>query len=214
MPISLMPYIFKGTAKAPLTWPAPKMPTRVSKGVKSLRIGCDLDSVLNHLDRAWVEWVQNNHDPEFKIEKWVSWDLHKHAKGGQKLYSFLDDPKNFSILEVQEDAVRVTKKLAKYHDLFVVSTCTNFIACAAKAAWLKKYFPHISQKNIVFTARKDIIRVDVLIDDGEHNFKNFEGIPILYDSPWNTHAKHLDKNRLKGWKAIENWMIENNYLPK
>jgi 5'-nucleotidase len=164
------------------------------------RLGLDLDSTLNTLDEAWCDWILKNHDPEFTLDKWKSWRIHQHTPAGPAVYDFLHIPGVFSKLGVREGAVEVTQRLAKHADLYVITASANPIAVPEKVEWLKKHFPHIPEKNHVFTESKHIVNVDVLVDDGAHNAEGFEGRFILFDQPWNRWASNL--RRAVGWKGV------------
>lgn len=43
-------------------------------------------------------------------------------------------------------------------------------------------------KDVIFSKRKDLIRGDVLIDDGPQNLQHFAGWRVLVDRPWNQDA--------------------------
>src|SRR4051812_38087892 len=93
-------------------------------------IGIDLDATLNCLHEDWAKWVVKNHDPAFKIEQCLSWAFHKHTKIGEAIYDYLDDPSIFLNLKVQPNAIKVTQRLSKYHNLYIISHCRNFVGCA------------------------------------------------------------------------------------
>ena len=44
--------------------------------------------------------------------------------------------------------------------------------------------------------------IDILIDDGIHNCKAFQGIPLLYNAPYN--EKETNFYKVKNWQDIEN----------
>jgi len=175
-------------------------------------LGIDLDSVLNHLDLAWLEWIKI-HDPGFSMEKWLSWNVHEHTTAGHKVYDYLSVPGVFNTLQVQAEAVRVTQRLAEHHKLVVI---TAFLAatCDDKAKWLHRHFPHILPNlaypdNLIFCNRKHMVRVDAHIDDGAHNFDGFDCVPLLFDAPWNRHSPIP---RVSGWLGVEAWMEASGWL--
>lgn len=68
----------------------------------------------------------------------------------------------------------------------------NPIAIVEKLEWIKRHIPILSSR-VTFTNRKDLIRTDILIDDGIHNIrewchKNTGGIGFLIDRPWNVNC--------------------------
>lgn len=72
----------------------------------------------------------------------------------------------------------------------------------SKYDWIKENFPFIPAKNFIFTGNKSAIGLDFLIDDGIHNCNDFQGIPLLYEAPYNGKEKKFYK--VKNWQDIEN----------
>lgn len=64
---------------------------------------------------------------------------------------------------------------------------------------LFKYFPFISWNDVIIIAHKQLIKGDVLVDDGVHNLEGGDYAKILVDSPHN-----------RGYDAEANGMIRLN----
>lgn len=167
---------------------------------RKLRIAFDLDSVLNRLDDVWAEWVRDTFDPEFEVAKWTQWDLHKCVpRAGTRVYEFLHHEGVFRNLPVTPGAVECLKKLHdEGHELFIV-TSTIPSTWEDKVEWLRTYFPFIPKENMIASSRKGLMRVDVLVDDGLHNFEEFQGVPIVFDRPWNREGLR----RLDGYRCYD-----------
>lgn len=166
-------------------------------------IGIDLDSTLNTLDKSWAAWIQENHDPEFTLDKWTSWHIHTLTPAGEKVYEFIDEADVFANLDVEPGAIEATQALLHAgHDLVVISALyRNGNVMKDKADWVMRNFPHIGGvTNIFFATRKDLITVDVLIDDGPHNILKTKARGVVFDKPWNRHEELSKFNRIYGWE--------------
>ena len=57
---------------------------------------------------------------------------------------------------------------------------------SARAERLIKDFPEIPAENIIMGTRKDVISLDIMLDDGAHNILNSRAAyPVLFRKPWN-----------------------------
>lgn len=173
------------------------------------RIGIDLDSTLNRLDLAWAAWIKQ-HDPNFEPHHWETWDVHNHTTMGHRVYDYLDIPGVFATFGVHTNARGVVGEIMKHHDVFIV-TASKPSTHADKQAWLKEHLPMISDDNVIFCFRKEIVDVDVLIDDGPHNFKRAGVEPILFDGTWN---RHVDLPRVRNWVEVLDLFKARGWLPK
>ena len=165
-----------------------------------MKIGIDLDNVLNKLTPTWLMYHFLKTGETVTVEDIKCWGMHKYVKTGKKIYDLLQ-PELFEDLPVMPYSQEVTHRLSKDHELFVV-TATEPRNMEVKAKWLKRHFPHINQKNIVATHRKDVVDVDVLIDDAPHNILDFPGQTIVLDYAWNRTLGN-EYPRAKDWKEIE-----------
>ena len=63
---------------------------------------------------------------------------------------------------------------------------------SARALRLQRDFPEIPAENILLGTRKDLVRLDILLDDGAHNISHSPATyPVLFRKPWNTHLSGL-----------------------
>ena len=69
---------------------------------------------------------------------------------------------------------------------------------------LFRYFPFLSWDQVIITSRKQMIRGDVLIDDGIHNLEGGEYKKILFTAPYNRHydAEANGMARVDSWDQI------------
>jgi 5'-nucleotidase len=167
------------------------------------RIALDMDEVMADTLTAWLE--RCNKDFGTRITKA---DLH-----GKKIYDlvgsaravaargFLDHPEFFLDLPLMEGSQAVVQSLNERYEIFVTSAAMDHPnSFPAKYVWLKKHFPFIPDKNIVFCGDKSIIRADFMIDDSIPNLKAFVGQGIVFTAPHN--ALETAFPRVNGWSDV------------
>jgi 5'-nucleotidase len=178
-------------------------------------IATDLDSTLNTLGATWLALYNRDYDDNLTNDDIKSWDTHKYVKPacGKRIYSYLNEPNLYIRCDVQPGAQDVINGWLKAgHEVLVVSSCARG-SYDAKRDWLKVHFPGIPPDNFIASHRKDLIRADVLIDDGFHNLVNFPGERILFKAAWNIEQWHADGERLEihladGWHGVE-YQVDN-----
>jgi 5'-nucleotidase len=176
-----------------------------------MRIGIDVDDTLNQLSVPWSKWITKHHDPEFSLEKWTDWKLTNVAKGGEDLYKFLSLPGVFFHVPVHKGAPEVTRLLAEQHEVYIITAFHHWDhGLKDKCQWLSANFPHIPSDHIIFCNKKNLVDVDVLIDDGVHNFDGYNGFPIMMERHWNRHCDV--PTRAKTWWDVEKIFRNLNWL--
>jgi 5'-nucleotidase len=143
---------------------------------RRLIIGCDVDAVLANLNEVWCRRYNDEHAAKhgpLTEDNWTDWDVAKcvPAEVGKAVFKYLDEPGLFADLPLIPGAVEGLKAIVEMgHDVVFISSAVAPGAATEKINWLLRHFPFIPRNNHFVTCyRKDLIRVDVLIDDGPHN---------------------------------------------
>lgn len=167
--------------------------------MKKLTILVDLDSTAADLCTPWYRVYNKRFGDTLHIDNVTNWDTSQFAKHGMKVFAPLYDPGLYLNLEPLPGAVEVIKMLHEDGHRLVVVTAVpagSMTGGYEKKQWVLEHLPFIDKRDVVVTDAKDIIRGDVLLDDGPHNIEAFrKNNPYAYIAtiayPYNTHA-HKD----------------------
>lgn len=155
--------------------------------MKKLSIFLDMDGVLADTHSELLKRYNSEYGLDLKKDDLTAWDLSQIQKEGTSLTKYFNMPGFFASLPVYEGAQKGVKALSsiKCIELFVATVSTK-VGYSEKERWLQRHFPEIPKNNIVFTARKDMLAGDIIIDDALHNVcpTNCKHA-ILFDQPWN-----------------------------
>lgn len=173
---------------------------------KDFVIMCDFDDTMNNLLPAWIRWINNTYGYNVDFEQITDWDLTKVFKGLSQtdICKALHSSEFWSQVEAKDDAVYYIKKLIEEGFQFYVCTSTDYRLQKDKFDnCLFRLFPYIDRHQIITTYKKQLMRCDILIDDGSHNiFGPYIG--ILMDMPHNRHLGDSVDFRVFNWKEIYN----------
>lgn len=156
-----------------------------------LRVGLDVDDTLYDCN-AYALHILNDRHPDVKpatVHEITGWGKHGvYAEERLALYTEPDFVRNQPILPGAQDFVR---ELAEIADVFFV-TAVPANCMSARAERLIRDFPEVPPENAIIGTRKDVISLDILLDDGAHNISNScAAYPVLMRRPWNTHLSGL-----------------------
>ncbi|MBQ9910516.1 MAG: NUDIX domain-containing protein [Lachnospiraceae bacterium] len=171
---------------------------------RSMTILVDMDDTIEQLLQTWVSDVNARYGTHAVVDDVKSWDVTKAFPGltRQQVYEIPDEPGFWGRVKPVPGAVEGLQKLiADGHDIYIV-TATQYESLAEKMSdLLFKYFPFISWRQVIVTKRKQMIRGDVLIDDGPHNLEGGEYEKILVDA---SHNRDYDE-KAHGMIRVKNW---------
>jgi 5'(3')-deoxyribonucleotidase len=156
-----------------------------------LKIGIDLDDTINSLVSTWLEKYNKDYNDDVKIEDLKTWDIGDYTKAGKDFYKYLGDGETFKNLSIKDGAANIIEKLCENNEVYIVTANDSYNTgvCDDKVNFINKFMPFFPIKNIIFINNKSLLDLDVLIDDGLHNFMGFKGTKIVFDRPWNRDYK-------------------------
>ena len=156
-----------------------------------LRIGLDVDDVLYECNSYALKLLRDKYgdDPVLSPNHIRSWGLQGDLSDERLAY--FHDPEFVKNQPVIEGAQKFVKDLCKIADVFFV-TAVPANCMSARAERLMKDFPEVPPGNILIGTRKDIVNIDILLDDGAHNIASSQAsYPVLMRRPWNTALSGL-----------------------
>ena len=156
-----------------------------------LQIGLDVDDILYECNEYALELLNRteNIDPPLTIHDIRSWG--GNAGRVDDRLRYFGDPDFVASQPVLKGAQEFVRKLCEVADVFFVSAVPP--ACmSARAMRLAADFPEVPTANILLGHRKDLVHLDILLDDGAHNIERSPAsYPVLFRKPWNTHLSGL-----------------------
>ena len=156
-----------------------------------LRIGLDVDDILYDCNGYALERLnaEEGIDPPLTIYDIKGWGPGQNGADGRLRY--FSDPDFVASQPILPYAAEMVRKLCAVADVFFV-TAVPPECMSARAERLVKDFPDVPPEHILIGTRKDMVNLDILLDDGAHNIaRTPAAYPVLFRKPWNTHLSGL-----------------------
>ena len=171
--------------------------------MKKLTVLIDMDDVLEDLLPAWVEYLNEKYNCAVRPSNITGWTMADFFPDvpRQSVYDALLDDKLWRRACPKQGAQEYVQRLVDDgHQVFVV-TASHYKTVPIKMEdILFKYFPYLTWDNVIITSRKQMIRGDVLVDDGTHNLTGGEYRAILMDAP---HNRSFDEKAIGAVRAMD-----------
>ena len=155
---------------------------------KKFSIAVDVDGIINNLipraiavynERYNASLVLDDFD-KYKIEECLA---HKEA---QRFLDIFKEEEFWGSLTPLKDSIWGVKQFVESGYDVYFATATHYSNFAWKVEWLKHFFGMVPEKKIICIHNKELLKVDVLIDDCIDNLLSsiwFERVTLDY--PWN-----------------------------
>ena len=152
-----------------------------------MTIGFDADDTIENLSFAWVDWLNAKYGLSVKREDLTDWDtaLFFPTLTPEQVYEPLGLDEFWETVSPYAEAQALMSDLIDAgHEVYIVtsSNCQSFRAKAERL--LLKYFP-VDWDHVIVTYNKQLLKLDVLVDDGLHNLIGGDYFKILFDAPYN-----------------------------
>lgn len=169
----------------------------------------DMDDVIENLSVTWIDFLNMKYGTNVDRETVRDWDMSKAFPEltPEQVYSPLCDPELWRLVPPKDDAAKYMAKLINDGNEIYIVTNTDYRSVLVKMEEiLFKYFPFIDWGHVIITSNKQMIRGDVLVDDGVHNLVNGEYEKILFDTPYNRefNAEAHGMIRVSSWEEVYN----------
>ncbi len=179
-----------------------------------LRVGLDVDDTLYSCNGYAIALLKEQYgdDPILNVNNIRSWGEQGNLL--DKRIPMFSDPEFVRSQPLFEGAREFVRELSKVADVFFV-TAVPPQCMSARAERLASDFPWIPTSNTIIGTRKDVINLDILLDDGAHNISNSRvTYPVLLRRPWNMHLSGLLSVNSYGDFMHLVRMVRNSFIEK
>lgn len=179
-----------------------------------LRVGLDVDDTLYECNAYALSIINARYPDEepIHINEISGWG--HYGRRAEERIALYSDPHFVETQPLMAGAQKFVRELSKIADVFFI-TAVPPQCMSARAERLVRDFPEIPPQNIIIGTRKEIMQLDILLDDGAHNISASKAAyPVLFRKPWNAH--------LSGLLAVNSYsdfmhlckMVRNSFIEK
>lgn len=156
-----------------------------------MTIYIDMDEVCVELLDEWLNYLNSYDAPHKSVKDITEWDLSKSypTLTNEQLYSPLLDINLWERVRPVENAYKYLKQLIEDgHQVYIATASYPHSFYLKVTHCLLKHFDFLSPKDIICINNKSLLRGDILFDDYPENLRNFTGIKVLKNKPYNTNC--------------------------
>ncbi|MBR2824626.1 MAG: hypothetical protein IKE24_13210 [Clostridia bacterium] len=167
----------------------------------------DMDDTIEQLLKAWVARANEKFDRAVTLDEIDDWNVAKPYPGISRegIYGVTYEKGFWESVEPMPGAAEALKHLMdEGHEVYIVTATEPEHVEEKMKGLLFRYFPFLSWNQVIITSRKQMVRGDVLIDDGIHNLEGGAYRKILFTAPHNRFydAEGNGMIRVSTWKEV------------
>ena len=177
----------------------------------SFTICVDMDDTIENLLPAWVNWLNGRYDLDVQVEDCRSWNMGDNYPmlTESQIVEPLSTKRFWDSVQPKSDAQYYINKLVQEHQDVYIVTASHYGTVGYKMrALIEKFFPAIDWRHIIISSNKQMLKCDVMVDDGPHNLIDGDYHKLLFSTVTN---ESFDAERHK-IKRVHNWEQIYAYL--
>lgn len=176
---------------------------------KEFVILVDMDDVLECLIEAWVERLNEKYNRNVSPENVVEWDVCVYFPGltKEQVHSPLFEDDFWKSVKPKDGAMEYVSKLHSEGFSIYIVTSSHYSTVQNKFRdALFPYFPFIDYNHIIVCNAKQLVRGNVLIDDGVHNLLDSDTLKATYSKILFSanHNKYFNCDKTDIYR-VNNW---------
>mgnify|MGYP003302499323 FL=1 len=149
----------------------------------SLKIGIDVDGVLMECVELACQYTNKELGTDLKAENLKSYSL--SGTEFEPIAKWFNKPHFVRNQKPYVSSGWFLKELQKRAEVFIITAVPPEVM-SERARSLMKYFPMIPKENIIIGTRKELVDVDIMLDDCPSNIVDSNtSYPVLMRKPWN-----------------------------
>jgi len=172
----------------------------------------DVDGVMSDTLTGIIDGYNRimgtNRRPE-EVYRWHFYRCFGHTEEeGFEILTKIFSKKGFWLnLEPKPDAAEVLRLLNEKYQVYICTApfpCKNCIP--EKIQWLNKYFPFITNEQMIFITAKGLLKGDYMIDDRPSSLRSFSGTGMLFKTHANRYYNAFERT-FENWNQIKDFLI-------
>ena len=167
----------------------------------------DMDDTIEQLLEALVKRANERFRRNATVDDVTDWSIVCAFPGIAKreILDFMREPDFWEDVRPVPGAAESLKHfMDEGHQVYIVTATESEHVDGKMKGVLFRWFPFLSWDQVIITSRKQMIRGDVLIDDGIHNLEGGDYQKILFTEPYNRDydAEANGMIRVHSWDEI------------
>lgn len=178
-----------------------------------MRICVDFDETLFPTLEKALEIYNKKYNDNITIDQIITYNIYEclPEKTANNILNMFYKEELYTGLRPYKNATHVLKNLSENNDIFI-ATASDFSTMLWKEQLIKQYFPFIPTKNIIKICDKELLMVDILIEDNiDTLIKHHYAERVCIDRPWN---HYLLKDYAYNIFRAEDWSEMLNIINK
>ena len=158
---------------------------------KKFSIAIDVDGIVNNLIPRAIAVYNERYNASLVLDDFNKYKIEEclPPEEAQRFIDIFKEEEFWGSLTPLKDSIWGVKQFVESGYDVYFATATHYSNFAWKVEWLKHFFGMVPEKKIICVHNKELLKVDVLIDDCIDNLLSdvwFERVTLDY--PWNRHV--------------------------
>lgn len=174
------------------------------------KLAVDIDNTIWDLITPWLNYYNKRHNDDVKYEDVTEYSFFNIIKNitREEMLGLLTENEFWSEVIPYPDSYKYLKKLNDEFELYI-ATSTSYKTPREKFDKLFTFFDFLEEDQLIVTSKKQLLNVDIMIDDCVDCLIGGHYIKLLIDTPYNKNIVDSSLIRVKDLKEAYEFLQMN-----
>ena len=179
------------------------------------KLAVDIDNTIWDLVSAWIVCYNFIYNDTVKYEDIIEYDFFNITNKAtrEEMFDILSSDWFWAFIDPYKYSKEYLEKLNNEFDLYIV-TSTSYKTSHKKFDRFFDLFPFIKEDQLIITTHKDLLNVDIIIDDYINNLSNDNHLKFLIDQPYNKKINDKSIIRVNNLKDVYYYLTDRKLIEK
>lgn len=167
------------------------------------KLAVDIDNTIWDLVSPWIKCYNYRYDDDVQYSDIVKYDFFDITTKAtrEELFNIISSGEFWAFIKPYEYSREYLEKLNNEFELYIV-TSTSYKTSRKKFEKFFELFPFIREDQLIITSHKDILNIDIIVDDYINHLSNDGHIRFLIDQPYNKDVNDDSIIRVANLKEV------------
>ena len=174
------------------------------------KLAVDIDNTIWDLITPWLNYYNKRHNDDVKYEDVTEYSFFDIIKNitREEMLGLLTENEFWLEVIPYPDSYKYLKKLNDEFELYI-ATSTSYKTPREKFDKLFTFFDFLEEDQLIITSKKQLLNVDIMIDDCIDCLVGGDYMKLLIDTPYNKNIADSSLIRVKDLKEAYEFLQMN-----
>lgn len=179
------------------------------------KLAVDIDNTIWDLVSPWIEYYNHKFNDDIQYSDIIKYDFFDITKKATKeeMFNIISSDNFWAFINPYKYSKKYLEKLNNEFELYIV-TSTSYKTSYKKFERFFSLFPFLKEDQLIITSHKNLLNIDIIVDDYISHLSNDNHMKFLIDQPYNKDVNDKSIIRVNNLKDVYYYLTDKKLIEK